>query len=150
MYNDPSSACFQLNLKSKMFVIFVLCLVSIVVAQPPPRPCTTPPQWEANIFDTNEQQQLTVAGAFSYDVTNHRERILETVIIGRTNDSYDVIALYDSKVEYIYDFNAKNCTRRPLTRPWRDFGIRPDAQFLGEAYIGTSAAPGMGLFVTRW
>jgi len=132
-----------------MFVIFVLCLISLVLAQPP-RPCTSPPQWEANVFDGTDQEKSMVRGRLSYDATNHRERILEEVVTISQNNSYDRIALFDSKMEYIYDFNAKNCTRRSLTRPWRDFGIRPDARSYGEAYVGTSILPGLGVLVTLW
>jgi hypothetical protein len=132
-----------------MFAIFILCLIGIAVAQPP-SPCTTPPQWEANVFDINGQQKLMVRGRLSYDATNHRERIIEEVDVGRQNSSYDIISWFDSKMEYIYDFNTRNCTRRPITRPWRNFGIRPDARSYGEAFIGTSAVLGANIFVTMW
>ena len=54
------------------------------------------------------------------------------------------------KVEFIYNFRARNCTRREITRPWRDFGIRANDTSYGEAYIGTSALPGAGILVTIW
>ncbi|CAF4316606.1 unnamed protein product, partial [Adineta steineri] len=106
--------------------------------------------WEETVFDSNEQEKLVVQGRLSYDARNHRERILEKIAIGHQNNSYDRIALFDSQIEYIYDFNAQNCTRRSLTRSWRDFGIRSDAQSYGEAYVGTAVIPGLGLLVTMW
>lgn len=120
-----------------MFAFFILCLVSITVAQPL-KPCTSPQQWEAFIYDVNEHESLTVRGQLSYDAINHRERILEEVDIGQQNNSYDRIALFNEKIEYVYDFKANNCTRQPLIRPWRDFAIPPNAQSLGEAYVGSS------------
>jgi hypothetical protein len=132
-----------------MLAIFALCLVGVIVGQQP-RPCQTPPQWEAFIFDTNDQEKSTIRGRLSYDATNHRERILEDVVIGSQNTSYDRIALFDVKVEYIYDFNTQNCTRRALTRPWRDFGIRPDAKSYGQAYVGTGIIPDLGFLVSLW
>jgi len=132
-----------------MFAVLVLCLLGFVAAQPP-RPCTTPPQWEANIFDINEQQRFMVRGRLSYDAVYHRERLVEEVDVGRQDDFYDTIALFDLQTEYIYNFRARNCTRRRLTRAWRDFGIRPDATSRGEAYVGTSALPGSGVLVTLW
>ncbi|CAF1035751.1 unnamed protein product [Rotaria sordida] len=132
-----------------MFAIFLLCLVGFTVAQQP-KPCTTPPQWEANVFDSNDQSRFRVRGRLSYDANNHRERLVEEVEVGSEDNFYDVIALFDLQMEFVYDFKARNCTRRPLTRPWRDFGIRPDARSFGEAYVGTSAVPGLGLLVTLW
>ncbi|CAF4114744.1 unnamed protein product [Rotaria magnacalcarata] len=49
-----------------------------------------------------------------------------------------------------YDSVARNCSRLPLTRPWRDFSIRPDAHSYGEAYIGSSASPSTSLLITMW
>jgi len=132
-----------------MFTVVLLCLVGIAVAQPP-KPCTTPPQWEANIFDVNQQQKFMARGRLSYDATFHRERLIEEIEDGSQESFYDVLALFDAQIEYAYNFRARNCTRRPITRPWRDFGIRPDARSYGEAYIGSSAAPGLGLLVTMW
>jgi len=61
-----------------MLAILLLCLVSIAVAQPP-QPCTTPPQWEGRLFDTNEKQRSTVRGRVSYDSNYHCIRILEDI-----------------------------------------------------------------------
>ncbi|CAF0959794.1 unnamed protein product [Rotaria magnacalcarata] len=132
-----------------MNAILLLCVVGFVAAQQP-QPCVTPQQWEANLFDYSEPNRFMVRGRLSYDATNHRERLLEEVEVGNDREYYDVIALFDLQTEFIYNYKAHNCSRQPLTRPWRDFGIRPDARSFGEAYIGTSALPGLGLLVTMW
>jgi hypothetical protein len=132
-----------------MLAVLFLCLVAIAAAQQPV-PCTTPPQWESNVFDFNQQQKFMVRGRLSYDALYHRERIVEEVEVGSQDSYYDIIALFDSQTEFAYDFKSRNCTRRTITRPWRDFGIRPDARSFGEAYVGTSAIPGLGLLVTMW
>ncbi len=132
-----------------MYAILALYLLGLVAAQTP-IPCTTPQQWEANIFEINEQQRVRVRARLSYDAVNRRERALEEADVGQQDNSYEIIALFNSQIEYVYDFKARNCTRRPLTRPWRDFGIRPDARSLGEAYVGTSALPSAGVLATLW
>jgi hypothetical protein len=132
-----------------MLAVLVLCLVGLAVAQQP-RPCVTPPQWEGRVFELNEQQRFMLRGRFTYDSVYHRVHIAEEVDVGRADDYYDIIRLFDSNIEYAYNYNARNCTRRPLTRPWRDFGIRPDAISRGEAYVGTSAVPGAGILATLW
>jgi hypothetical protein len=132
-----------------MLAVFLLCLVGIAVAQRP-QPCITPPQWEARIVDTNEEQRFAMRGRLSYDAVYHRERLIDEVDEGAVADYYDTVSLFDSQVEFVYNFRARNCTRRPITRAWRDFGIRANDTSYGEAYIGTSAVPGAGLLVTIW
>jgi len=132
-----------------MFAVILLCLVGIAAAQQPV-PCTTPPQWEARIFELNEEERFMVRGRFTYDSVYHRHRTVEEVDIGRDDDFYDIIRLWDSNIEYAYNFRARNCTRRPITRPWRDFGIQSNATSVGEAYVGTSAVPSAGILATLW
>ncbi len=132
-----------------MFAALLLCLVGIVVAQRP-IPCTSPPQWEGRVFDFNEQQRVVVRGRLSYDSLYQRERLAEEVDVGSQDDFFDVISLFESKVEFVFNYRARNCTRRPITRAWRDFGIRANDTSYGEAYIGSSIFPGTGLLVTIW
>jgi hypothetical protein len=132
-----------------MFVILLLCLVSFAVAQPP-RPCTSPPQWEGRIFDSDEQRKATLRGRVSYDSVYHRVRVVESIDAAGEEAAFDVLTLYDAKIEFIYNLRFNNCTRRIIDEPWHDFGILPDAQSLGEAYLGTSALPSSGLLVTIW
>lgn len=132
-----------------MFVIFALCLVGITVAQRPV-PCTTPNQWEARIHDVDEQQHWRVDGRISYDAIYQRERVQDEVDEATSSDFFDVISLFDAKIEYVYNYRARNCSRREITRQWRDFGIRPNATSYGEAYAGSSSYPNSGVLVTIW
>lgn len=132
-----------------MVALLLLCLVGVALAQTP-LPCTTPPQWEASLFDNNEERQFGLEGRLSYDSIYHRERIIDEVDEATEEEFFDNIALFDLKVEYIYNFKARNCTRRPLTRPWRDLGVRGNDTSYGEAYVGSSAVSGAGMLVTIW
>lgn len=132
-----------------MFAVLALCLIGMVVAQRPV-PCTTPPQWEGRIFEVDEKQNFRLEGLFSYDSIYRRERIADEIEEGDTRDFFDVLALFDSRIEFVYNFRARNCTRREITRPWRNFAINPNDTSYGEAYIGSSAFPGSGVLVTIW
>jgi hypothetical protein len=132
-----------------MFAVLLLCLVGVAVAQPP-HPCVTPPQWEGRVFDYNIMEKFAARGKLSYDAVYQRERFIEEVEEGTMDNYYDIIALFQAKTEFVLDLKARNCTRRPLTRDWRDFGIRPAARSYGEAYVGSSALPGTGVLVTIW
>lgn len=102
------------------------------------------------MFDVNEEQKFSVEGKLSYDAVYRRERLIDEVDESSSADYFDTIALFDSRVEFVYNFKARNCTRRELRRPWRDFGIRPTDRSYGEAYIGSSVFPSTGLLVTIW
>ncbi|CAF1391969.1 unnamed protein product [Adineta steineri] len=132
-----------------MFAALLLCLVGIAVAQRP-QPCTTPPQWEGRLFDINEEQKFRVEGKLSYDAVYRRERLVDEIDETTGEDYFDTIALFDQRVEFIYNYKARNCTRQEIRRPWRDFGIRPNDRSFGEAYIGSSVFPETGVLVTIW
>jgi hypothetical protein len=132
-----------------MFGVLLLCLIGLAVAQQP-QPCITPTQWEGNFFDINEQRGVMVRGRLSYDALYHRERLVDEIDVGRNESFYDTISLFDAQIEYVYNFRFRNCTRRPLTRPWRNSGIPATDRSLGEAYVGTSSAPAAGILVTLW
>lgn len=132
-----------------MYAILALCLIGFVAAQAP-TPCVTPQQWETNFFEANEQRGFTLRGRLSYDAVYHRERIVEQFNDGRQESAYEIIALYDLKIEYVYDFVHRNCSHRTVNRPWRNFGIPPNARSLGEAYVGSSAVPSGNILVSLW
>ena len=132
-----------------MLPVLLLCLVAIAAAQVPV-PCTSPPQWEARIFDSNEEQNFDLLGRLSYDSLYHRERLIDEEDDAGDQDQFDTVSLFDLQVEFVFNFHTRNCSRRALTRPWRDFGIRANATSYGEAYIGASAVPGAGILATIW
>ncbi len=89
-------------------------------------------------------------GRLSYDAVYRRERIAEELDVGTEQDFYDILSLFDSKIEFAYNYKTRTCARREITRPWRDFGINANDTSYGEAYIGSSAFPGSGVLVTIW
>ncbi len=38
--------------------------------------------------------------------------------------------------EYEFNFKTRKCVKNAITRPWRNFGVPPNATFYGESYIG--------------
>lgn len=132
-----------------MLLFLVFCLINLVVAQVP-KLCTSPPQWEARIRSTNERQQSTVDARWSYDAVYKRIRVLQDIRFAGGNINSDVLRLFDSQLEFTLDLTTNICTRKPIERPWRDFGPLSDAESLGEAYIGSSGIAGGGIRVTLW
>lgn len=124
-------------------------MVGITVAQRPV-PCASPPQWEGRIFDSNEKQHASLQGGISYDSVYHRTRIVENIEASGEQIAFDILTLFDAKIQFLFDLRHRNCTRLPVNEPWRNFGILPEDQSLGEAYLGSSAIPGGGLLVTMW
>jgi hypothetical protein len=130
-----------------LLVLVVLC--AYVYAQKP-TPCTTPPQWDAYLYEYNVKENFQLRAKFTYDAIYKRERIIEQYSLGQDREAYDVLRLNNQNVEYVYSFKYKNCTTRQITRPWRDFGIPANATSYGEAYIGSSAVPNANVLATLW
>lgn len=130
--------------------IFALVLAGSAVLCQVPVPCSTPAQWEARFFSYDEFQHDTISARLSYDAIYKRERVIEEFQLGKEDDFYDVLYLYNQKVEYRYNLKTKECQKLPITREWRDYGIPANSTSLGESYIGSSAVPGANLLVTIW
>jgi len=131
-------------------LIFLLgCLVGAGLGQVP-RPCVSPPQWEAKIFTYNDGQKLMVMARWVYDSLYQRVRILQDIQVGRDETFFEIIRLFQAKLEFTIDLKTKNCSRTTLNRPWSNIGVLSDAQSFGEAYVGSSASPDDGLLVTIW
>jgi hypothetical protein len=94
-----------------------LLMVSTVFAQIP-TPCTSPPQWEARLFEFDPDTGYQSRAKFSYDSLYKRERTAEEVQLGKDKEFLDVLRLYNQNTEYVYNFKYKNCTKSAITRPW--------------------------------
>ena len=101
----------------KFEVVVLLLAVTAVYAQKPV-PCTTPPQWSARFMEYDSRRGIAVNGQITYDAIYKRERTIEEVQLGKNRTYYDVLRLYNQKIEYVLDIVAKQCTTRPITRDW--------------------------------
>ena len=103
-----------------------------------------------NVLNINENEKFSAEDKLSDVSVCHRERLVDEVDEGSQEAFYETIALFNSKIEFIFNFKTRTCARRELTRPWRDFGIRPTDRSYGEAYIGSAVTPDTGVLVTIW
>lgn len=133
----------------QQMLLFLLGLINLVAAQEP-RPCFSPPQWESRIYTRYDAEKSSVAARLSYDSVYQRIRVLQDLTFSGVTNHLDIVRLFQAKLEFILDLKTNNCTRGPLERAWRDIGQLPDAQSLGEAYIGSSGVSGAGIRVTLW
>ena len=98
------------------FEIAVLVLsISYAIAQ---KPCVTPVQWEGRIYESDDNRGFRSAGNFSYDSTGKQTRFIDEVRDGRFEDVFDVLRLWNQKIEYRFDLRRKFCTKNPLNEPW--------------------------------
>jgi hypothetical protein len=94
--------------------IFIIFLFNILFF----RPCTTPPQWEARLFEYDTVQKDMVRAHITYDSVYKRERVIEEFRLGQEDDYFDIIRLFNQKIEYVFNLKARNCTKRAITRDW--------------------------------
>jgi len=135
---------------SLKLVLLSLVLSIVAVMGQTPKPCETPEQWEARHFTYDHLQKESSRGYLAYDARYKRLRTIEEFQLGREEDAFDTLRLYAQNVEYRYSFKEKRCTKSPLTREWRNFGIPQNAKSLGEVYIGSSGVANAGVLTTMW
>jgi hypothetical protein len=133
----------------KISIVALLLSVSAILAQTPV-PCTSPPQWSARVFQYDEETQFFSRAYLAYDSIYKRERIIDEYILQNDREAFDVLRIFNSNIEYVYDFRNKTCKNQPISRPWRDFAIPANASSYGESYIGSSAIPNANVLTTSW
>ena len=72
------------------------------------RPCSTPPQWEARLFEYDPVQGDSIRAHFSYDSVYKRERSIEEFRLGQEDDFYDVLRLWNTNTEYQFNLKTKS------------------------------------------
>ncbi|KAI3382270.1 hypothetical protein SNEBB_011452 [Seison nebaliae] len=125
-------------------VAFVACTAQL------PKPCYDPAEFEGRVFQMDQTKQEYSGGRLSYDKVNKRERFIEEVNIKKQKNYYDIIRLHNEDVEYVFNLVSKQCEKRQITKPWRDWGIPKNASSFGEAYIGSSSKGKDGVLITIW
>lgn len=130
---------------------FVVLAVTITaISCQVPTPCFTPPQWGARYFEYDPIRQDRTRARIWYDAVYQRERIIEEYTLGTDDEFYDILYLHSQQIQYVFSFKNKTCTKTPIDRPWRNFGIPANATSLGESYLGSSAVPNANLLTTIW
>lgn len=138
-----------------LFCILVAVEASVLKK---PKPCTTPPQWEAKAVETIFGKHVRAYLKISYDATEQRMRIAEDISIGGKmgkREFFDVLLLFHEKAMYVMEIKInpkikRTCTKHPLKEPFKGTSIPKDATFYAQQYIGTGAEPGAGLLTNVW
>ncbi|XP_065919770.1 mammalian ependymin-related protein 1-like [Dysidea avara] len=134
-----------------MQFVLVLFAAFVLASAQEPKPCESPRQWEARYFAYERGSVREEEGKITYDEAYQRVRFLvRDTVNDQTIDAYEILILHDKGVEYRNDFTTNQCTQRQITRPFRPFGVPPNATSYGLYYIGTSAFPGAGMEVSVW
>lgn len=139
-----------------IFAGSLLLLVALSVARADvevgdkPVPCSSPQQWEAKYFSYDEVKHGHAMGKMTYDAINQRERFTETVEMGCKEDKFDILYLHNQGVEYVLNLKTKKCIKRPINKPWIDFGIPKDSTFITSTVLGSLAVQDANLKVDLW
>ncbi|XP_066282340.1 mammalian ependymin-related protein 1-like [Branchiostoma lanceolatum] len=135
----------------KTLLLFAVVCVSVAYSQVL-EPCAAPPLWEARVSRIDPEKRFSERARMSYDATNRRVRRIEEVNLLEEKDFYDVLYIHNTEpgTEYRLNLKTKECEKREMSEPWREFQVPPNATFLGESYIGTGAVPGAGVLTELW
>ncbi|OPL20910.1 hypothetical protein AM593_00614, partial [Mytilus galloprovincialis] len=124
-----------------MKYLIALCLVVSAFAQAP-KPCDSPPQWEAREIRQDYSRKFEEFRKLSYDETNRRVREVEEILLGSDKEYVDRLYLYNEAKNYSLNLKTKVCTVTALTRPFRHRGVFPGAKFDGIFNIGAVGVSG--------
>lgn len=112
------------------------------------KPCESPKQWEGNVYTVDTKTNIMRRARVVYDENAPRVRITEDISIGNQVDFYDVVYLHN--VEYRLNLKTRQCNVTALTRPFRQFGVPQDANFIGKATIGIAGIPGENVVIENY
>jgi len=127
-----------------------LAMVAVVVVAQHPRHCDTPFEMEANAFQIDPKMQFARRGHIAYDARNERIAIFDEVRNGTSDNFYHDIHLFRERRRYRIDLKAKTCTTEHSEQRFRPWHIPREAEFVGEAYVGTNAFMNSGVLTTHW
>ena len=99
-------------------------------------------------FDTVKKDYIRAH--ITYDAIYQRERVIEEYVLGSDDEYFDVLYLHQQNIEYVFNLKTRNCTTRPRTRPWINFGVPQNATSYGESYLGSDAVPNANVLTTLW
>ncbi|KAK3092386.1 hypothetical protein FSP39_002199 [Pinctada imbricata] len=133
-----------------MIALLAVCLLAVSVTAQAPRPCQSPKQWEGRVFTVDRSKQFERYGKISYDEYAPRFRIIEEEREGSTEEFYDRLYLHNVGKEYSLNLKTRKCNVTSLTRPFRPFGVPPEAKFTGEATIGAAGVPGESVVIENF
>ncbi|KAK7113118.1 mammalian ependymin-related protein 1-like [Littorina saxatilis] len=122
-------------------------LVGVALSQTP-APCITPSQFTARASQYDHKDDQMNRFYVAYDATNKRRAIFEeqnVIVPGRQFREF--LEIGSENVMYEINLTLKTCTKIPMRRPWRVYGIPPNATFENEYYIG---GPGEEVFAQEW
>ncbi|XP_062502250.1 mammalian ependymin-related protein 1-like [Corticium candelabrum] len=129
-------------------VILFSCLA--IAAAQVPKACETPPVWHGIEVGKDYDSQFERRRTLHYDEPNERVHFIDYDKVNTTYETHIELFLHKQKEHYSVDLRTGQCTRSPLTEPFRPFSIPPTARFVGEFVLGSTAVAGAGAIVDVW
>jgi len=128
--------------------VALLCVVAVMAQHP--RHCEAPREFEAHVLQSDFHEKFARRGHLAYDAEGERTSFYEHVENGTDHEHFHVIHLFRERRVYRLNLRTKVCTLEHSDAHFRPIGIRREAHFVGEAYIGTNAFENSGLLTTHW
>jgi len=128
----------------------VAAAMAVVVLAQTPQPCDAPHAFDCYAFQIDPTEDNAMSGHFSYDDANKRTAFIAEIFNGTSNYYIQHIHLYKLQKVFDIDLRSGACESRADPRPWHHFGTPPNATFLRQAEVGSSAANKEGVLVDLW
>nr|XP_023690114.1 ependymin-like [Paramormyrops kingsleyae] len=112
-------------------------------------PCQPPPLLQGTFSAVISQENMNILGSFSSDLPGRRFYLREGVYGNGFTVFEDVLMLFSEKVMYMISYANSTCVSLPLEVDLHPMELPPEAQYVNQAYIGSSL-PGEGVLVDVW
>ena len=73
------------------------------------------------MFAYDRDKQSSIRAKLSYDSLYKRVRRIEEFQLGKDDDFFDILELFNSNVRYTFNLKTKECKKEAITRPFREF-----------------------------
>ncbi|XP_076449815.1 mammalian ependymin-related protein 1-like [Babylonia areolata] len=113
-----------------------------------PSPCVTPQQFTGRSTQFDHLDGRINRFYMAYDAVNRRRVLFEEQNVVTPGKQFrEYLELAYENVLYEINLTLKTCSKSPLRRPWRPYGIPPNATFENEFYMG---GPGEEIYAQEW
>ncbi|KNC49049.1 uncharacterized protein AMSG_05009 [Thecamonas trahens ATCC 50062] len=118
-------------------LIAVLALLAIAVSAQTPQPCSTPFEWQGDIFVVDPEKHAAAIAQISYDSLHQRTNTYERVYANGKHYDFQFLALYQDNVGYEINLDDKTCKAVHIpSGTFRPFALPSNATFDTELTLG--------------
>ncbi|XP_049576154.1 ependymin-like [Syngnathus scovelli] len=131
-------------------VLAILGLLLAAASAQKSKPCESPPLMSGGVTVMGFSGSVMSSGTITYDAFGQKIRVRNFGMAGNTTFAVDQLMLFQKKLYYEIDWSKLSCKKRRLSTDFIPMQVPDDANWMGQAILGSSSSWGMGVLVNNW